>query len=548
MLDLLIKGGTVVDGTGRPGYVADVGIRGGRIERVDPSIDEPAAEVFDATGLVVTPGFIDIHTHYDGQVTWDSALLPSSAHGVTTIVAGACGIGFAPVRPGWEDWLVRITEGVEDIPGTALHVGIPWGWESFVDYLDHLDGRQFSVDVAFHVPHSAVRAYVLGERAVDDAPATDEEVDRIAHLVAEGIRAGAVGFGTSRMSVHRSSDGSVVPGTRAPEEELRAIANAVRDAGGGVIQILPSGSAGGVEGQPGEAMRVGLTQRDQHALSAEIEMMRRLHHESGQPITFSFAENRALGGDEFTRAREIIRDCAAAGERVHPQYAPRSVGGLVTLDTYHPFTARPSYREIATLPVRERARRMADPDVKARILSEEDVPLASDDPRKHTHQTLQKHVGDIYRLDGADYEPDPARSMLALATASGRDPLDVLYDHLVADDGAAVLIWLATGYQHGNLDTVREFVTDAHYVMGLGDGGAHVQFICDASFTTFLLTHWGRDRWRGPTVPLETLVRRLTLDHAELYGLDDRGLLRARASSRRQRDRFRRPWRSTCPT
>ncbi|MBH0119436.1 amidohydrolase family protein [Rhodococcus sp. CX] len=524
MFDLLIKNGTIADGSGEPAVVRDVAIADGRIVAVEPKIAGDAREVIDATGKLVTPGFIDVHTHYDGQLTWDSELLPSSGHGVTTVVTGNCGIGFAPVRKGSEDWLVALTEGVEDIPGSALHDGITWGWETFPQYLDVLADREFAVDVATQVPHSAVRAYVLGSRAETDESATDEEIAEIARIVGEGIGAGAVGVGTSRVAAHRGSGGEILPGTRAAEEELLAMACAMRDAGGGVFQLVPSGVAGGVEGQPGEQYRAGLGRRDANTLSSEIEMMRRLHRATGQSITFTFAENLTLGAEEFAKARALVAEAGRSGERIYPQVAPRAIGGLISLATYHPFMGRPGYVEIADLPLPERARRMSEPSVKARILAEEDLPVDSGDPRKHTHLTLQRNLANIYSLQDLDYEPDPSTSMAERGRLEGRDPLEVLYDQLIADEGRAILIWFATGFLHGNLNRIGEFLADPQYVMGLGDGGAHVAFICDASFPTFLLSHWGLRR-RGPRFAIEGLVRKLTKDLADLYGFDDRGTL-----------------------
>lgn len=523
MLDLLIRNGNVVDGTGRPARRADVAVQDGRIVAVGPNIDAPAAETIDATGKIVTPGFIDMHTHYDGQVTWDGTLMPSSGQGVTTIVIGSCGIGFAPVRKGDEDWLIRLTEGVEDIPGTALHIGIPWGWESYTDYLDTLDGRAYAVNIAAHVPHSAVRAYVLGKRAETDEPATEAEIAEIARIVGEAIAAGAVGIGTSRVAMHRSIDGGILPGTTAAEEELMAMARAMQAAGGGVFQMVPSGLIGGVRGQEGEQNLAHL--RDEHMLVDEIAMMRRIHQATGQPITFTFGPSASLGETEFNRARAAIDAISAAGENIHPQFTPRPVGGLISLGTHHMFTARPGYRALAHLPLAERAARMADPMVKAAILAQADIDPGTDDPQAHVHAKLQRNIKAIYSLKSLDYEPDPATGVAAIAAATGRDPFDVAYDMLIEDGGRNILIWFATGYLDGDLRTVESFLSDEQYVMGGGDGGAHVRFICDANFPTFLLSYWGRRRKRGRTFPIEKLVQKITSVPAELYGLADRGVI-----------------------
>ena len=524
--DILLKNGTIVDGTGAKPFIGDIAIKDGRIAAIGPNIGATADEVIDATGRYVTPGFVDPHTHYDGQVTWDRDLMPTAGHGVTTIVIGSCGIGFAPVRKGTEDWLITLTEGVEDIPGTALNVGIPWGWQSFPDYLDALSRNSYTLDIAAHVPHSAVRAYVLGKRAETDEPATEADLTEMAGIVSESIAAGAVGFATSRVTMHRGSDGGVLPGTNAAEEELLVLTQAMRDAGGGVLQIIPSGISGGAEGDEGEQLMAGIGHlRDKYSLSTEIQMMRRLHRATGQPVTFTFAEGIALGDAEYEKARGVVEDIKAAGERIHPQFSPRAVGGLISLDSYHPFTARPSYMAIADLPAAERAAKMADPALKAAILAETDVDPGNDDPFKHINETLQKFMSAIYSLDSLDYEPDMSQSMAAIGAAEGRDPLDVCYDRLIAKGGKANLIWFSTGYMDGDLRKKEECLTDPQYLMGLGDGGAHVQFICDASFPTFLLTHWGRDRTRGQTYPIEMLVRKISKDPADLYGLTDRGTL-----------------------
>lgn len=526
MYDLLIRNGTVIDGTGSPGFRADVAIQHGRIAAVGAALGGEAREVIDASGKLVTPGFVDPHTHYDGQLTWDQNVLPSSAHGVTTVVIGSCGIGFAPVRRGTEDWLITLTEGVEDIPGSALHLGIPWNWQTFPEYLDALGQREFTVDVAAHVPHSAVRAFVLGERAERDEAATAGDLKAMADIVAEGIRAGAVGFATSRVCIHRGADGGILPGTTAAEEELHVMTAAMRDAGGGVLQLIPSGIVGGVEGEDGEGSFAGIGHlRDKHTLTAEIEMMRRLHRSTGQPVTFTFVESPALGDAEYRKAQGLIADAARAGERIHPQYSPRAVGGMITLDGYHPFMARPTYTAIADLPLADRVRRLADPATKAAILAEADVPPRTDNAFKHVYSTFQRSLAAIFSLEDVDYEPDASRSIEARAASAGREPLELCYDLLLADEGRAVLIWFSTGYQDGDLRKKAKCLADPQYLMGLGDGGAHVQFISDANFPTFLLAHWGRDRIKGPTFPVEALVRKITKDPADLYGLTDRGVI-----------------------
>ncbi|MBA2933806.1 amidohydrolase family protein [Sphingomonas sp. CGMCC 1.13654] len=525
MYDMILKNGTIVDGNGGAPFVADLAITDGKIAEIGRDLG-PARESHDATGKLVTPGFIDPHTHYDGQVTWDPDVMPSSQHGVTTIVIGSCGIGFAPVRQGTEDWLITLTEGVEDIPGTALHVGIPWNWQSFPEYLDAIARREFKLDIAAHVPHSAVRAYVLGKRAETDEPATPAELDEMADIVRSSIAAGAVGFATSRVTMHRGSDGGILPGTTAAEEELEVLAAAMAEAGGGVLQLIPSGITGGVEGEAGEQTMAGIGHlRDKHSLSAEIEMMRRLHRKTGQPVTFTFAEGIALGEAEYARAKGVIAQAIEAGEDIHPQYSPRPVGGLITLDSYHPFTQRPGYMAIAALPMAERAKRMGEPAVKTAILRGADVIPQTADPFKHIFATLQANMDAIYSLNDTDYEPDLGQSMGAQGRAQGRDPLEICYDALIADEGRGVLIWFSTGYIDGDLRKKEACIADPQYLMGLGDGGAHVQFICDASFPTFLLSYWGRDRKKGRTFPVEALVRKVTRDPADLYGLADRGVL-----------------------
>lgn len=527
MYDLLIVNGTVIDGTGAERRAADVAVLDGKIAAVGPDLPREASEIIDAEGRIVTPGFIDLHTHYDGQVTWDDAMLPSAAHGVTTVIFGCCGVGFAPVRKGKEDWLITLMEGVEDIPGTALHDGIPWGWESYPEYLDFLGKRHYALNLAAHMPHATIRAYVMGERAERDEPATEDDLQAMADIVKEGMKAGALGFATSRVSLHRGSDGSLVPGTRADEQELVRLGEAMRDAGGGVLQIIPSGIVGGVEDDAEGSQIIGLDDcRDQFHLTQEIAMMRRIHKATGQPITFTFSENRGLGVEEYWKARDIIEDIIEAGENIRPQYAPRQVNSLTSLDTYHAFMARPTYRKLADLPVTERARAMADPAVKQAILSEADIEPDSKDPMQHVHKSMQNNLADTYELStDQDFEPHPSKAITAQAQARGVDPLDLLYDMLIADEGRAILVHFATNYLDGDLEKLRDIISNEHFIMGLSDAGAHVCFICGGAQPTFALTHWARDRKRGDQVRLETVVQRLTGDPARLYGLDDRGTI-----------------------
>ncbi len=526
MYDILIQNGTIVDGTGAPPRVGDVAIDKGRIVAVGGAIGGEATQVIDATGKIVTPGFIDIHTHYDGQVTWDDAMLPSSSHGVTTVVTGNCGIGFAPVRKGEGERLITLMEGVEDIPGSVLHEGLRWNWESFADYLDRIAEREYALDVATQVPHSAVRAYVMGSRA--NEPATDDDLHHIASIVADSIRAGAVGVGTSRIAMHQGSDGTPIPGNRAAEEELFAIARAMQDAGGGVFQMVPSGSGGNIEGTGDNENLAALgAQRDRWALGQELEMIRRLSKGTGVPITFSFAENKGLGAAAFAAAVDQMEEAARQGETVFPQFSARPTGILSTLGGYHAFARRPSYMEIAHLPLAERAARMTEEDCRAAILKEEDVPTESVDPMSNFHLALQRCLADSYALDDAlDYEPDPDISVAAIAARTNDDPLAVLYDMLTAGEGRAIVMVIASNYLAGDLRLTEKMLQKNHVVVGLGDAGAHVRAICDASIPTFMLTHWVRDRRRGSRISLEKAVERLTSHPAALYGFADRGRIR----------------------
>lgn len=521
MFDTIIRDGAIIDGTGVSRRVGDIAIQDGVIAAIGGRIEADAAAIVDAAGMIVAPGFVDVHTHYDGQATWDDQLLPSSAHGVTTIVMGSCGIGFAPVRKGAEDWLIALTEGVEDIPGAVLSEGIRWSWESFPEYLDYLDTRNYALDVAAHFPHSALRAYVMGERTIDNRKATAEDLQQMAELTRAAISAGALGVGTSRlMTQHFSSDGSPLPGTNAAEEELLTLAEAMRDSGGGVLQIAPF-----VGGDTSSISTMGAGSENTRSLRDELMMMRRVSKRSGQPITFSFAES--LGAEAvFQDALNILEEALANGERLAPQFSAKPIGALSTLDGYHAFSAKPSYQAMAHLPLEQRVQKMRDPAMKAKLLAEADGPPAKFLLMNNFPAMLRGSAPYLYIYDeNFDYEPEASKSIAALAAAEGRDPLEFLYDVMLRDDGRSIVVAIATNFSAGDLRLTEEMLRRDNVLVGLGDAGAHVRAIIDGSQPTFSLIHWGRDRRRGATVMLETLIKKQTADAAAFYGLNDRGIL-----------------------
>jgi N-acyl-D-amino-acid deacylase len=506
MFDLKITGGTIVDGTGRPKYVGDVAVTDGVIVAVGPSVEGDAAEVIDATGLVVAPGFVDIHTHYDGQATWDPVLEPSASHGVTTVVTGNCGVGFAPVRPGQESWLVELMEGVEDIPGTALHEGIQWEWETFPQYLDALDKRQYAMDVAAFVPHAPVRVYVMGERGANNEDATAEDITEMARLVQEAVEAGAVGFSSSRSLNHKDLTGELMPGTFAAADELIGLAHAVVAAGGGLFEIVPSGE----------------TDVDADLILGEVDLMAKVAKETGVPLSFLMVQTR--DEDLWRRQFEIVESARAAGVDLTPQVAARPGGMLIGVASYHGLMRRPTFRRLeAELPLEELLAEMRKPEVKAQILSEENLPP---DPSRQYEQlcdTAPFTFPLIFPLgDPPDYEPTADRSIAGIAEATGRDPWDVYYDHLAAGD---LMLGAFINYAAFNQDHLQEMIAHPDTVIGLSDGGAHVKMICDASAPTYLLTHWVRDRTRGERLPIETVVRKQSAGTAAAVGLTDRGTL-----------------------
>ncbi|WP_029106652.1 amidohydrolase family protein [Mycobacterium sp. URHD0025] len=516
MFDLKITGGTVVDGTGADRFTADVAIKDGKIVEVhrrgpsDPALAGDAAETIDATGRIVAPGFVDIHTHYDGQVSWDAVLEPSSNHGVTTVVAGNCGVGFAPVRPGQEEWLISLMEGVEDIPGTALTEGITWGWETFGEYLDVIGQRELAVDMGTQIAHGAVRAYAMGERGARNQPADPDDIKAMAKLVQEAIEAGALGFSSSRTIAHTAMDGEPVPGTYAAEDELFALGRAAAAGGAAVFELAPQGAAG----------------EDIVAPKKELDWMRRLGEEIDCALSFALIQ---VDADPNLWREQLDLSAAAhqAGSRLYPQVAARPFGMLLGFPGHHAFTHRPTYRRLQAECTREElAERLAEPKVRASILAEEDLPI---DPNKlfdGMFMLAQHAANRLYHIgEPPDYEPTVERTVAAIAEQRGVDPLAAMYDLMLEANAGAMLMYPMFNYSDGNHDAIREMLTHPAGVLGLSDGGAHCSMICDASYPTFLLTHWARDRHRGEKLPLEYVIRKQSHDTAQLYGMSDRGVI-----------------------
>jgi N-acyl-D-aspartate/D-glutamate deacylase len=493
--DLVIRGGEVIDGTGAAARRADVAVDGGRIVDVGKVERRGRAEIA-ADGALVTPGFVDIHTHYDGQATWAQRMSPSNHHGVTTVVMGNCGVGFAPVKRADHQLLIELMEGVEDIPGSVLHEGLSWDWESFPQYLDYLSQRRFDMDIAAQLPHAALRVYVMGERGANREPATADDIAAMRKLAREAAAAGALGFSSSRTLNHRSSKGAPTPSLTAEVDELVGIALGLKDAGRGVLELIS----------------------DFGDLDAEFAIVKRMAAESGRPISISLAQGLSPNG--WRKILSRIEASAAEGISMRGQVAPRPIGVVLGLSTtLNPLLLRPSYMAIAKLPLAERVARLADPALKAKILAEVPGP---------TFERMKRLIGDferIWRLDDPpNYEPARETSIAAQARRLGRDPLELAYDLLLENAGKQLLFTPFANYADFNLDCCRDMILSDDCVMGLGDGGAHVGTICDASFPTYLLAHWGRDR-KGERIDLAHLVKRQTRDTARAVNLTDRGVI-----------------------
>ncbi|QNE32085.1 amidohydrolase family protein [Sphingomonas sp. NBWT7] len=508
MYDLLVKNGTIVDGTGAPRFRGDVGVADGKIVEVG-AVSGTARETIDADGCVVTPGFVDIHTHYDGQVSWDSVLAPSSINGVTSAAMGNCGVGFAPARADKHDWLIQLLEGVEDIPGTALAEGLTWDWESFPDYLDALGQREYAIDLGAHMPHAALRAYVMGDRGGDhmERPTTGE-VDRMARLTAEAMEAGALGFSTSRTHAHRSRDGLNIGTLTAEDPELLGIAAALRQTGKGVIQLISDAY---------------LTADDAFA-TAELQLIRRLAETSGRRVSFTVQQT----DDAPDRWKSIYREIdqmVADGLPVSAQVAPRPIGAILSFaSTTNPFVVSGTYRRIAAqaASVDDRLRALADPQVRAEILAEHAAFHASEG----FIALITRGYSRMFRMtDPVDYEPHESQSIAAEAARAGVDPAAYVYDALMEEGGRRLLYMPLINYANGNLDDVHGMMTGDHVLYGLSDGGAHCGTICDGSFPTTTVALWSRGNKAGLSTPLERLVHGYTQKNAAHVGWYDRGVL-----------------------
>jgi N-acyl-D-aspartate/D-glutamate deacylase len=496
--DLVVRNGRIVDGTGRAPREGDVAVESGRIAAVG-RFEGTGTQEIDADGRIVTPGFVDIHTHYDGQAVWDNHVAPSAWHGVTTAVMGNCGVGFAPCKPADRVKLIELMEGVEDIPGPVMHEGLNWQWESFAQYLAVLEGKRRDIDVCALLPHAAVRVYVMGERAIRHEAASDADIAQMRGVAADAVRAGAFGFSTSRTISHKSLTGAYTPTLRADEVELLGLAMGLKDAGSGFIEVVSDWS--------------------EPDARTEFAMLRRVVEKSGRPAVFSLTQRHETARSGVWRELlEYAREAINAGHSIRPVFPPRAIGILLGLESsQNPFSGTPTYKSIAPQPLAERVKTMQDPLVRAQILAED--PIAGS-----TFPLIRRlSYGQMFRFgDPPNYVPKAVDSVAAIAAREGRTAPEVAYDILIENGGRNFLYTPITNYHGYDLSASEAMLADPNAIMGLGDGGAHVGFILDAGFSTWLLTYWGRERER---FPVEELVRRLTSDTARAAGLGDRGVI-----------------------
>ena len=497
MFDLIIKNGLVYDGKGSEPFKADLAISNEKIVEIG-KIEDKGRKVIDAEGKIVTPGFVDIHTHYDGQVTWDPYLRPSTYHGVTTVVMGNCGVGFSPCKPDQRDWLIGLMEGVEDIPGTALHEGIDWAWESFPEYLDALEKKPLAIDVGTQIPHGAVRAYVMGERGINHEEASSEEIEEMKQIVQEAVKAGAYGFSTSRTEKHNDVNGNLTPSITAHKTELVEIAKSLGEINQGVLQGIS----------------------DFYDFDSEFDIFKTMSKESGRPISIT-VEQQDARPEWWLQLLDGIQEAQTEGVNMYGQVPPRATGILMGLTaTLNPFRFHPSYMEIADLSLEERVKIMNTSQFKEKLLKENAVsinPLVDE---------IVNAYGKMFKLgEPANYEPDPKTSFHSLANLSNMTAEEIAYDAMLEKEGKALIYHPLFNYQTGDLSLVEKMLKHPYTIAGLGDAGAHCGAISDASFPTTLVQHWSRDRDRGEKLPLETVIKMQTSETASLLGINDRGII-----------------------
>ena len=497
MYDLIIENGLIYDGKGNKPFKADIAISNKKIAKIGV-IEEDCKQRIDADGKIVTPGFVDIHTHYDGQATWDPYLRPSTYHGVTTVVMGNCGVGFSPCKPDQRDWLIGLMEGVEDIPGTALHEGIDWEWESFPEYLDALEKKPFAIDVGTQIPHGAVRAYVMGERGINHEIATPEEIGEMKKIVQEAIKAGAYGFSTSRTEKHNDVNGNLTPSITADKDELVEIAKSLGEINQGVLQGIS----------------------DFYDFDSEFDIFKTMSKESGRPISIT-VEQQDARPEWWLQLLDGIEEAQNEGVSMYGQVPPRATGILMGLTaTLNPFRFHPSYMEIADLPLEERVKIMNTSEFREKLMKEQGVsinPLVDE---------IVNSFGKMFKLgEPANYEPDPKDSFESLAETSNMTAAEIAYQAMLEKDGRALIYHPLFNYQPGDLSLVEKMLKHPYTISGLGDAGAHCGAISDASFPTTLVQHWSRDRNRGEKLPLETVIKMQTSETANLLGINDRGVI-----------------------